>query len=132
MALQYSDGIRNAQLDQVQTVTGVSGATLEIRTLTAPANCAAADVGTVLATIALPNPWMAAAAGGSKAKTGTWQDTSADATGTAGHFRIKQGATCHVQGTVGTSGTDMVVDNVSFSAGQSFTVVTFTINAGNG
>jgi hypothetical protein len=132
MALQYSDPIRNAQLDQVQTITGVSGATLEIRTLSPPANCAAADVGTVLATVILPNPWMAAAASGSKAKTGTWQDTSADATGTAGHFRIKQGATCHVQGNVGTSASDMIVDNVNFNSGQSFTVVTFTINAGNG
>jgi hypothetical protein len=37
-----------------------------------------------------------------------------------------------MQGTVGTSGTDMIVDNTSFNAGQNFTVNTFTLTAGNG
>jgi len=74
---------------------------------------------------------MAAAATGTKDKSGTWQDTSADAAGTAGHFRINQGATCHMQGTVGTSGTDMIVDNANFNTGQSFTINTFTLQAGN-
>ena len=60
-----------------------------------------------------------------------WQDTSADATGTAAHFRIKASATCHIQGTVGTSGTDMIVDSVSFTAGQQFTVTAFTLSDGN-
>jgi hypothetical protein len=133
MALQYSTGIRNGQLDQIETVTNASGAaTLEIRTLAPPANCAAADVGAVLATITLGADWLGAAAAGSVSKTGAaWTDASADGTGTAGHFRIKGGTTCHVQGTVGTSGTDMIVDNTSFSTGQSFTVTAFSIAAGN-
>jgi hypothetical protein len=74
---------------------------------------------------------MAAASGGSKAKSGTWQDASADASGTAAHFRIKAASTCHMQGSVGTSGTDMIVDSVSFTAGQSFTISTFTLTDGN-
>ncbi len=132
MALQYSVTVRNAKLDAVETAIGAS-AVLKIRSGSAPANCAAADAGTVLATINLPSDWMDAATGGTKSKAGTWTDASADATGTAGHFRLyaSDGTTCHAQGSVGTSGTDMIVDNTSFAAGQSFTVTAFTLTAGN-
>lgn len=134
MALQYSVTVRNAQLDAVETAIGTS-AVLKIRTGAAPATCATADSGTVLASLTLPSDWMAAASSGSKAKTGTWEDTSADATGTAAHFRLyaSDGTTCHAQGTVTATGGggDCTVDNVSFAAGQSFTVTTFTIQAGN-
>ena len=54
MALKYSDAIRNAQLDQVKVITGIS-AVLKIRDGAAPANVAAADSGTVLATLNLPS-----------------------------------------------------------------------------
>ncbi len=132
MTIQYSVAVNNARLDAVETAIGAS-AILKIRTGAAPANCAAADTGTVLATISLPADWMAAAASASKAKSGTWQDASADATGTAAHFRIYDttGTTCHVQGTYGIVATDMIGDSVSMTAGQSFTVNTFTLNAGN-
>ena len=133
MALQFSVSVRNSRLDAIETAIGVS-AVLKIRTGAAPADCATADSGTVLATLSLPSDWMAAASGGSKAKSGTWQDASADASGTAAHFRLyaSDGTTCHAQGTVGTSGADMIVDNTSLNAGQSFTVNTFTLNEPNG
>lgn len=104
MALQYSVAVRDAQLDAVETAAGAS-AILKIRTGAPPATCATADSGTVLATFNLPADWMAAAASGSKAKLGTWQDTGADASGTAGHFRLydSAGTTCHAQGTAGRS-----------------------------
>ena len=132
MALQFSASVRNARLDAIETAIGAS-AILKIRTGAAPADCATADSGTVLATLSLPSDWMAAASGGSKAKSGTWQDASADASGTAAHFRLyaSDGTTCHAQGTVGTSGADMIVDNTSLNAGQSFTINTFTINEAN-
>lgn len=132
--MQYSVSVNNARLDVVETTIGAS-AVLKIRTGAAPANCAAADTGTVLATVSLPADWMAAAANASKAKLGTWSDASADATGTAAHFRVYESTavTCHIQGTVTLSagGGDMTVDNTSFVAGQTFTVNTFTLNAGN-
>jgi hypothetical protein len=133
MALQFSASVRNARLDAIETAIGAS-AILKIRTGAAPADCATADSGTVLATLSLPSDWMAGASGGSKAKSGTWQDASADATGTAAHFRLyaSDGTTCHAQGTVGTSGADMIVDNTSLNAGQSFTVNTFTLTEGGG
>jgi hypothetical protein len=132
MAIQLSTTVRNAMLDQIETTISTSPI-MKIRTGAAPANCGTADSGTVLATLTLPSDWLAAAASGAKALSGTWQDTSADATGTAAHFRIYDsgGSTCHIQGTVGTSASDLIVDSTSFTAGQSFTVTAFTLTAGN-
>jgi len=131
--MQYSVYVRDAKLDAVEATIGGS-AVLKIRTGPKPATCAAADSGTVLAAADLPADWMAAAASGVKTKSGTWEDLSADATGTAGHFRIYEsgGITCHIQGTVGTSGADMIVNTVAFNAGQAFSVTTFTIRDNNG
>jgi hypothetical protein len=132
MALQFSASVRNAILDQIESTIGTS-AVLKIRTGSAPANVATADSGSVLATLNLPSDWMAAASSGSKAKSGTWQDTSADATGTAAHFRLyaSDGTTCHMQGTVTATGGggDLTVDSTSFTSGQSFTITTFTLTA---
>jgi hypothetical protein len=132
MALQYSVAVRNAQLDALETAIGTS-AVLKIRTGAPPADVATADSGTVLATLSLPSDWLAAASSGSKARAGTWQDTSADATGTAAHFRVyaSDGTTAHMQGTVGQGSGDLSVDNTSFVATQSFTISTFTLTAGN-
>lgn len=135
MALQLSVTVQNARLDAIETAIGAS-AVMKIRSGSAPANVATADSGTVLSTINLPSDWMAAATGGTKAKAGTWQDASADATGTAAHFRVyaSDGTTAHMQGTVTVTGGggDMTVDNTSFASGQSFTVTGFTIIDGNG
>ena len=130
--LQVSVAVQNAMLDSIESTIG-TGPILTIRTGAQPANCAAANSGTVLATLTLPSDWMNAASANSKTLLGTWQDTSADASGTAAHFRIHDstGTTCHIQGTVGTSGCDMNLDSVSFTAGQSFTITSFTLAAAN-
>jgi hypothetical protein len=134
MALQLSTSVRNARLDQIETTIGTS-AVLKIRTGAAPADCAAADTGTVLATLNLPSDYMAAAASGAKAKTGTWQDATADATGTAAHFRLYDTAatTCHLQGTVTATGGggDLELDNTSIATGQQVTVTAFTLTDAN-
>lgn len=133
MALQLSDAVRNARLDAFTTVTGAS-AIMRIRTGAAPANVAAADSGTVVATITLPATWMNAASGGTKTLAGTWTLASADATGTAAHFRIyTSGGTAELQGTVTATGGggDLTLDSVSIVAGQSVTITTFTLTDGN-
>ncbi len=132
MALTYSTAIANAKLDIVESTIGTS-AILKIRTGSPPATVADASTGTVLATVSLPSDWMNAASARAKTKTGTWTDASADATGTAGHFEITatDGTTVGMRGTVGTTGTDMIVNTVSFVSGDSFSVTTFTLNAGN-
>lgn len=134
MALQFSVAVRNAQLDALETVIGAS-AVLKIRSGSAPANCATADSGTVLATMSLPSDWMAAASSGAKAKSGTWEDTSADATGTAAHFRLyaSDGTTCHAQGTVTATGGggDLTLSTTSIVSGQPVTITGFTITRAN-
>jgi hypothetical protein len=134
MAFQMSVSLRNARADTIETHVGAS-AVIKMRTGAVPANCAAADAGTVLATITLPANWMENAANGIKTLLGTWEDLSADSAGTVGHFRLyaADGTTCHGQGTVTATagGGDMTVDNVVFAAGQKFSITGFTITEGN-
>ena len=131
MAYQFSVAARNAALDSIETAIGASPV-LEIRSGAAPADCATADSGTLLASMTLPVDWLAAAVNGSKALSGLWQEASADATGTAGHFRIKAATTCHIQGsiTITGGGGDMTLNNTSIATGQQITVTAFTITAG--
>ena len=131
MAFQFSTAARNASLDAIETAIGASP-TLELRSGAAPATTATADSGTLLASMALPSDWLAAASAAAKSLLGTWQDLSADAAGTVGHFRVKQGATCHIQGSVTATGGggDMTIDNPVLAVGQQVTVTSFTISAG--
>lgn len=131
MARQHSVAVRNALLDAMETAIGAS-AVLKIRTGAQPATCATADSGTVLATIALVADWMSAASAGAKAVIGLpASDASADATGTGAHYRLyaSDGTTCHDQGTYGTTGTDLVGDSVSFTAGQAVNLNSWTWTA---
>jgi len=132
--LQLSVAVRNARLDAIETTIGPS-AIMRIRTGAAPANCAAADTGTVLATINLPADYMAAASNGNKVLGGSWLDNAADATGVAAHFRIydSTGAVCHMQGTVSMTGGGGVlqVDNTNFAINQHFSVTGFLLTDGN-
>lgn len=96
--MQFSTTVRNARLDAIETAIGASPTMRILGGAAMPANPAAADAGTVLVETTLPSDWMAAAASGSKAKAGTWEDTSANATGLARYYRIYAGATCHIQG----------------------------------
>lgn len=135
MALQLSLAVRNARLDAIEATIGVS-AVLKIRSGAPPADCAAADAGTVLATINLPSDWMAPASSAQKGLSGTWQDISADAAGTAGHFRIyaADGVTCHAQGTITATGGggNMELNNTILAATQQVTITGFTITEANG
>lgn len=134
MALQLSTAVRNALLDAIETAIGAS-AVMKIRTGSAPADCAAADSGTVIATINLPSDWMAASSGGTKALSGTWSDASADAAGTAAHFRIyaTDGTTCHMQGTITATGGggDLTLDSVTVAETEPVTITGFTLTAPN-
>lgn len=134
MAVQLSVAVRNARLDAVETNIGAS-AVLRIRSGAPPANCGTADSGTLLAEMSLPSDWMAAASSGSKALSGTWQDLSANAAGTAGHFRIYDsgGTTCGIQGTITATGGggDMTLDNTSIASAQQVTITSFTLTDAN-
>lgn len=134
MAVQKSVAVRNAELDAIEAEIGTS-AVLKIFTGSQPADCAAADSGTLLATLSLPVDWMAAASGGTKALAGTWEDLAADDTGTAGHWRLyaSDGTTCGLQGDVTATGGGgaLQVSSVDFVTGGAVTVTAFTWTAGN-
>ena len=134
MAVQFSVTVRNARLDAIETAIGVS-AVLKIRSGAAPATVATADSGTVLATCSLPSDYLAAASAGTKAKSGTWEDASADATGTAAHWRLyaSDGTTAHAQGTVTVTGGGggLAVGSVGFTGAQGVTVASWTFTEGN-
>lgn len=136
MAIQLSAGVRNARLDSIETTVGGT-AILKIFTGSPPASCSVADSGTLLMSASLPADWLAAASGGTKAKSGTWQTTSANATGQSGYFRIYDASSsaCGMQGTVTASGGggDMTLDSTSanIAAGQTVTINTFVLTDGN-
>lgn len=110
-----------------------AGGIMEIRT-GGVAGVANADTGTVLVTInPLPTPAFATASGGACAKSGTWEDTSADATGTAGHFRMRSSSGTYIrEGTVGVtgSGADLELSSVSIVAGGDVTITGFSVTQG--
>lgn len=132
--MQKSDAVRNAQNDAIESTIGAS-AVLKLRSGAAPANVAAADTGTVVATITLPSDWMAASASGVKGLLGTWQDLSADNANAGGsmHWRIyaSNGTTCHLQGTVTVTGGggEIQLQNLNIAVGQQIDITAFNITA---
>ncbi len=116
MAVTYTTAVKNARLDAVTTAIGATGV-LEIGTTA---------MGSVLATIALNNPAAAGAASGVLTLSGfPKSDTTADNTGTAAAARIRTagGGTDIVTGlTVGLSGSDINLDSLSITAGQTVTI----------
>lgn len=132
MAVQVSTDIRSAWIASIETILGPSP-TLRIRTGAQPATCATADSGTVLAELTLPSDWLSES-GGVGSLVGTWEDTSADATGTAAHYRIyTSGGVCKWQGSVTATGGggDLQLSTVAITSGQPVTITAHTITAGN-
>lgn len=130
--LQFSVATRTARVTAIETTVGTSPI-LTIRTGTQPATCATANSGTVVATITLASDWATETSGVLTFSNTPLTDSSADNTGTAAHFRLHDsaGTTCHIQGTVGTASTDMIVDSTSFTSGQSFSITSCTITDAN-
>lgn len=126
MAFQYGATLRNNMVAQIQTTVGGSG-TLKVFSGAEPANCAAADPSGLLATIVLPATFLTSS-GGVTTIAGTWS-VAASGAGTAASFRMYDGsAVCHVQGN---TTADLVLNNTSITSGQTVTVNSFSVTAGN-
>ena len=135
--LQFGTTMRNNRLDQFESTVGPSPK-LRIMSGAMPADCAAADTGVMLCEMTLPSDFMDPAAGGQKAKAGTWfgqGDPAAGAGINAGYFRIKNaaGTITHCQGTITITGGGgaMTLDNILIAAGQTVTITTFVVTDGN-
>lgn len=135
MALGLSTAAANALLDAGINTTFNSGV-LEIRDGTRPADADTAPTGTVLVSITLPADCFAAAASGTIVKSGTWQDTSADATGTASWFRMRQSGDLgttnttdeRIDGDVAASGSDLNLSTVAINITDQVTITQFDLS----
>lgn len=130
MAFRLSTAARNAACDAVvDLIDGGAGAgTVAIRTGTQPTNVGDADTGTLLGTLTFSDPAFGAASTGTATASAITSDTNADASGTAGHFRIKDSSPAIIaDGTCSTSGADMNFDNNVIVAGGTIAISSFTV-----
>jgi hypothetical protein len=126
MAFQEGILLRNQKLNAVNTNLGAT-ATLKVFSGAEAGNCAAADPAGVLATITLPASPFGTASAGAIALAGSWS-VAASGTGTAASWRIyDSSANCAFQGNT----TDMTFNNTNIATGQTVTVTSFGITAGN-
>ena len=120
-----NDALIHDMLDSIDAT--FNSGTLTIRTGTAPGAGNAAS-GTVLATLTLPVDAFNAAASRQKTITASFQDTSADATGTAGHWRlVNSGGTRILEGSVGVGSGELQLSTLSIIAGGTVTITAFTL-----
>lgn len=129
MALAYSTTVRDGMLDQITSAIGASGL-LRIYDGSRPASGGTAT--TLLAQLALSATSAPGASSGVLTFNSITQDSSADATGTATWFRVTtSGGTFVIDGSVGTSGSDLNLTTTSITAGQPVQVTSFVITEGN-
>jgi len=113
-----------------------------IRSSTQEATTLTADAGTLLATLPMNStPFPASTSGTSDGlitatANSITSDTNAAASGTAGHFRIKNNADAAVilQGNIGTSGADLNFNTTTITAGDTVAITSFklTLPCGDG
>lgn len=132
MSLSYTTTDRNTRLDALTTSVGASGI-LKIYSGTPPANVGASLSGnTLLAQLTMNATFAPGASGGVLTLNSITTESAADATGTATFFRMTtSGGTAKIQGTVGTSGSDLNLNTTSIVAGAAVSVSSYTITEGN-
>jgi hypothetical protein len=132
----WSDASVQAALDAVKVLC--NSGKLRIYSGAQPMDANAAATGTLLAEFTL-----AASAFGASSLSGTApnrvatctaaaiSDVTASATNTAGYFRIYEsnGTTAVVEGSVGTSGCDLNLTDVSLTSGETVHVTSLTLSA---
>lgn len=133
--LKYSAALKNAQQNAITSTVGAS-ALLNIYSGTQPANPDTAITSQVLlATLTCNATFAPSASGGvltlNSITNGT--GTAGASTGTtATWYRLTtSGGTAHIDGTVGTSGADLNLNNTSIATGQTVSVTSATYTNGN-
>ena len=130
-----------AALDALLAKLNVGGTAGHIKIFSGamPATTETADSGTLLSTLTLSTTAFPASAdpGTTGLATATanavTSDPSAAATGIAGYFRAYDSAgVCIVQGTVGTSLADMILNTTSISAGATVAITSWVVTLPDG
>lgn len=136
--MAFTFAITNAVAQAILTayaaqVDAGTAAVIEIRTGSQPGPGETAT-GTLLATLTMSATAFGSPAdenpGASITADTITDDSSADATGTAGHFRVltQSGGTAISEGSVGTSGADLNMNTLSITAGSTVSISSFVVN----
>lgn len=124
MTIRFNTAMRDAM---VTALTGAIGyRTLSIYTGSQPTTANDAATGTKLVDITI-NGFNTPASGSATLNTSTPNTGTAVATGTAGWGRIVGGTGEHIDGTVGTSGTDFTINSTSITNGATVTLTAMTV-----
>lgn len=116
MTIRRTDALRNQLMSTLNAQRGVS-AEIQVRS---GVNSGAGGQGTLLAELTGNASAWGSAVNGVLTSNAITPDTSADATGTAGHYQINTSGSVYLEsGLLDVGGTDGVtIDNASISAGQ--------------
>ena len=115
MTIRRSDALRNAIMDTLSTQRGAS-AQIQVRS---GVNAGTGGQGTLLAQLTgNATAWAPAASGGVLTSNAITPDTSADATGTAGHYQLNTQAGVFLESGLIGGGDGVTIDNSSIVAGQ--------------
>lgn len=134
MAIAYATTLRNDKLNAITTAVDAGAGAGKIRIYAGTRPATGGAVTTLLAELAMSDPSFPVAVSGvlTAAVDSISDDTSADATGVASWFRIVDSADNFVlDGSAGTSGTDMILSSASIQAGVVVSVTSIVITAGN-
>lgn len=122
------NAMANAAVDLIDAGSGPG--TVQIRTGAQPASAGTAASGTLLGTLTLSDPAFGDAATGTATAGAITGDSSADATGTAGWYRVldSTGATV-MDGAISEAGGggDMILDKVAIVAGGTIAINSWTV-----
>jgi hypothetical protein len=128
MTTGYSATLRNAQLDAITTAVGSAGK-LQIYDGTRPATGGTAT--NKLAEFTLGSPFAAASSAGVLSPT-LPANVSGLLAGTATWYRITtSGGTFVMDGSAGTSATDLILNSASIGVGATVSITAHTITCGN-
>lgn len=132
MVTRIPNNVRSAMADAAVDLidAGPGAGTVQIRTGGQPATAGAAASGTLLGTLTLSDPAFGAAVNGVATAGAVTGDSSADATGTAGWYRVldSTGATV-MDGAISEAGGggDMILDKVTVIAGGTISITSWTV-----
>lgn len=128
--MRIATTVRNALADAFDAAVnaGTPASKLQLRTGNAPAATTDAAAGTLLAEFTLPDPAFGNAASG-VVTANAISNTTGLAAGTVGHFRVIDGDGVCVEDSqsVGTSGTELVINTTTVSVGLTMSVSSWTV-----
>lgn len=131
MTVRIADTVRNTMIDAIRAAidAGAGPGLLRIYAGSKPGTKGATPAGALLAELTLADP-CGTSSGGVLTFTVSFQDPSANASGTAAFFYLVDSTGAYVtEGDIATSGSDLNLVTTSIASGQPVTITSFTITA---